>query len=113
MCGIFALLNNNGVVSDEFIKKQFLKGKSRGPDNTTLNITNDIYIGFHRLSINGLDAGSNQPFRIHNIELICNGEIYNYKELFDKFFLDHQKLKGRLRKKIFQPFHQRLFLDPT
>ena len=70
MCGIFAVLNNNDVVDDAFIKKQFLKSKPRGPDNTTLNITNNIYIGFHRLSINGLDNGSNQPFRIHNIELI-------------------------------------------
>jgi len=87
MCGIFALLNNDDETSDKHIKKefiieQFVKGKKRGPDNTILNLTNDIYLGFHRLSINGLDESSNQPFLINNIELICNGEIYNYKSLF-------------------------------
>ena len=88
MCGIFALLNNKEETSAKHIKKefiieQFVKGKKRGPDNTILNLTNDIYLGFHRLSINGLDEGSNQPFLINNIELICNGEIYNYKSLFE------------------------------
>ena len=39
--------------------------------------------GFHRLAINGYkDSASNQPFDINNIILICNGEIYNWKELY-------------------------------
>ena len=83
MCGIFALLNNNDKLSEEFIIEQFIKSEGRGPDNTELNLCNDIFVGFHRLSINGLDDNSNQPFFINNIELICNGEIYNYKKLFE------------------------------
>ena len=44
----------------------------------------DVYLGFHRLAINGLDEISDQPMNIdNNITLICNGEIYNYKELFE------------------------------
>jgi asparagine synthase (glutamine-hydrolysing) len=39
-------------------------------------------LGFHRLAINGLNQLSNQPFYINNIFLVCNGEIYNYKELY-------------------------------
>ena len=39
-------------------------------------------LGFHRLAINGLNQASNQPFYINNIFLVCNGEIYNYKELY-------------------------------
>ena len=46
-------------------------------------IDNTTTIGFHRLAINGLDEESNQPMTIDDITLICNGEIYNYKELFD------------------------------
>ena len=39
--------------------------------------------GFHRLAINGYkDSASNQPFDINNIILICNGEIYNWEELY-------------------------------
>ena len=41
-----------------------------------------IVLGFHRLAINGLNAESNQPIVIENISLICNGEIYNYRELY-------------------------------
>uniref|UniRef100_A0A6C0AYJ7 asparagine synthase (glutamine-hydrolyzing) n=1 Tax=viral metagenome TaxID=1070528 RepID=A0A6C0AYJ7_9ZZZZ len=84
MCGIFALFNNDeAVLTYDFILEQFNKSQSRGPDNSNFNVSNNNYIGFHRLSINGLDEESNQPFNISNIQLICNGEIYNYKKLFD------------------------------
>jgi len=50
-----------------------------------MNVTNNdekLMFGFHRLAINGLNEISNQPLKIGNIVLICNGEIYNYKELY-------------------------------
>ena len=37
---------------------------------------------FHRLAINGLDSGSMQPIQENDVTLICNGEIFNYKELY-------------------------------
>lgn len=83
MCGIFALLNNEQTFSHDEIFKEFMKGKSRGPDNSVIwKERVGFLFGFHRLSINGLDNKSNQPFEINNIVMICNGEIYNYKELF-------------------------------
>jgi asparagine synthase (glutamine-hydrolysing) len=87
MCGIFSLLNTN-IIPYEVINKEFLKGKNRGPEFSTLKkISTQLYFGFHRLAINGLDSISNQPIikfdeNTHDeIVLICNGEIYNYKEL--------------------------------
>ncbi len=83
MCGIFALLNNK-YCPIEKIKKEFMKSQSRGPEYSDLVDIKIIqsYIGFHRLSINGFnDKKANQPFLINNIYLICNGEIYNHKEL--------------------------------
>ena len=85
MCGIFALLNNK-YCPIEKIKKEFMKSQSRGPEYSDLVDIKIIqsYIGFHRLSINGFnDKKANQPFCINNIYLICNGEIYNHKELTD------------------------------
>ena len=83
MCGIFALLNNNGLFGEDHIYKYFLKGQKRGPDNSQfMNVDATITLGFHRLAINGLDIKSNQPLCIDDIYLICNGEIYNYKELY-------------------------------
>ena len=51
------------------------------PKHKKVNILCEL--GFHRLAINGLDNYSNQPIRIGDITLICNGEIYNYRELYD------------------------------
>ena len=81
MCGIFALLNHQE--NHIQIEKEFVKGKGRGPENSHLTSSYlKMILGFHRLAINGLNPESNQPLEIENIVLICNGEIYNYKQLF-------------------------------
>lgn len=84
MCGIFALLNYETKYSIEFISKQFKKGKARGPENSQMcKVSRKLMFGFHRLAINGLTNDSSQPLIKGNIILICNGEIYNYKELYE------------------------------
>ena len=83
MCGIFSILNNDEKISDEFINTQFEKGKNRGPEYSKLLNLNNTYFGFHRLAINGLNDKSNQPLSINNVILVCNGEIYNYKYLYE------------------------------
>ena len=87
MCGIFSLLNtnyNDELFTKEFIQQQFNMGQQRGPEFSTIqNISINVTFGFHRLAINGLDDISNQPICIDDIILICNGEIYNYKELYE------------------------------
>jgi asparagine synthase (glutamine-hydrolysing) len=85
MCGIFALLNVNNISPDEekIIKTQFIKGKKRGPEYSKLEYKYyKTILGFHRLAINGLNIQSNQPIVYNNVVLICNGEIYNYKQLY-------------------------------
>jgi asparagine synthase (glutamine-hydrolysing) len=82
MCGIFCILNSDGV-SDEFITTQFEKGRRRGPEYSKLSNFLSSKIGFHRLAINGLNEESNQPLVIDNVVLVCNGEIYNHKYLFE------------------------------
>ena len=90
MCGIFALIAENiSNIQQKYIEDSFSKIQGRGPDDSKLlrydkkhKIGNIVqYVGFHRLAINGLDSSSNQPFVQDNIILICNGEIYNHKEL--------------------------------
>jgi asparagine synthase (glutamine-hydrolysing) len=81
MCGIFSIFNN--CYDNEIVTYNFEKGKPRGPENSQLKQVNNIILGFHRLAINGYnDINSNQPFNINGIHLICNGEIYNWKELY-------------------------------
>lgn len=84
MCGIFALLNHHGKLSQSTVEEEFTKGSKRGPEFSQLkSFECNLDLGFHRLAINGLNSNSNQPFLINGISLICNGEIYNYKELYD------------------------------
>jgi asparagine synthase (glutamine-hydrolysing) len=82
MCGIFAVLNSDKK-NETFYKEQFYKGIKRGPEDSKILAFHNVLLGFHRLAINGLNENSNQPFNIKNIVLICNGEIYNYKYLYE------------------------------
>jgi len=84
MCGIFSILNNHFEKKD--IEIAFKRGVNRGPETSVLefSVENNIVLGFHRLAINGYsDHHSNQPLKLHNCSLICNGEIYNFKELYN------------------------------
>tara|TARA_X000000950_G_C13908246_1_gene657867 strand:+ start:1561 stop:3267 length:1707 start_codon:yes stop_codon:yes gene_type:complete len=85
MCGIFAILNS-GILTKEirdYFRLCFMHGQNRGPEFSCFNEYNNYILGFHRLAINGYnDVNSNQPLNNENLSLICNGEIYNYKELY-------------------------------
>ena len=67
MCGIFCLLNSRET--QELIETNFYKSKARGPEKSILynDEENKLFIGFHRLAINGLDEISDQPMTINNI----------------------------------------------
>lgn len=86
MCGIFSYLGQAPIDDVNLLIAEFDKIKHRGPDNSSYVMPSpDVFMGFHRLSINDLSENGNQPF-IHTnkettITMICNGEIYNYKEL--------------------------------
>ena len=85
MCGIFSIINNT-ITKEDVFKNAFNNGKRRGPEYSVINygdVNNKTVFGFHRLAINGFkDKLSDQPFYLKNCSLICNGEIYNYKELY-------------------------------
>lgn len=92
MCGIFFIKYFQSKKSDEIILKNFNKIRHRGPDSTNHCFDGDTFIGFHRLAINGLSEKGDQPFiyekeNEHKIYVICNGEIYNFKELNRKYNL--------------------------
>lgn len=86
MCGIFAILMQSGsTLEEDKMYHAFMKGQKRGPEYSCFEKQwkeQNLYLGFHRLAINGLDTRSHQPIIQNNCAVICNGEIYNHKELF-------------------------------
>lgn len=91
MCAIFGYLGL--LYNYQTLLENFIKMFHRGPENLFFGkLEKNITIGFHRLMINGLNFNDNQPLYIDNCILICNGEIYNYKLLIDKFNLNNKYL---------------------
>lgn len=93
MCGIFSLFvplsASNYDTYCNLASKAMQRLKKRGPDFFT-EVRHEAFIaGFHRLSINDLTNQGNQPFRSDNgdIVLMCNGEIFNFVELKEKYNL--------------------------
>lgn len=97
MCGIFAILNSlkslKELSEEEFekIRIAFEKGSGRGPEFSILETIDDSHLfGFHRLAINGYhNPTSNQPINIKQYSLICNGEVYNWRELHEKLNVEN------------------------
>ncbi len=99
MCGIFVYLLKSNIYDKplelrEKIMSNFSKIQHRGPDNSTfINVNEKLIFGFHRLAIVDKSIQGNQPFitntpdNLSSIYTMCNGEIYNYKQLILEYNL--------------------------
>ena len=93
MCGIWLYLHKTDkqTLSYGELYNAFMKIESRGPDRSHFTKLSEygLYIGFHRLSIMDVSIKGDQPFTYEIDDkiyyLVCNGEIYNYKELCKKY----------------------------
>jgi asparagine synthase (glutamine-hydrolysing) len=98
MCGICGILSTNEIdIPINVLHEKFFSIKYRGPEKS-ICINDDNYaITFHRLPINDRSTLGDQPFNFsykyqkmdgdkktiyrRTIYVVCNGEIYNSKEL--------------------------------
>ena len=80
MCGIYCVLCHpkKSILSSYLNCSNSLT--ARGPDESKQYDDSSIHLDFYRLAINGVSNGS-QPMIYEKYVLICNGEIYNHKEL--------------------------------
>lgn len=85
MCGIFIYVGEK--LTPYTLYSAFMNTSLRGPDDNILKqINKNLTFGFHRLSIMDVSYKGNQPL-YHPSKpyvIICNGEIYNYKQLKDE-----------------------------
>jgi len=93
MCGTFFFSGKGFTLLQ--IYEAFLKVQKRGPDNSKFShCEKDGVItceGFHRLAINGLSGKADQPmilWDMDHVSLLANAEIYNYKELANKYNIE-------------------------
>ena len=83
MCGIHGIYRFDGhAVAPDMLSAMGNVTRHRGPDDEGMHIDGSCGIAMRRLSIIDL-AGGHQP--LSNVDqtlwLVCNGEIYNYREL--------------------------------
>jgi len=95
MCGIWAFINLSKTLPNyNKLYNDFMSIQHRGPDLSSFQTIKNLTVGFHRLAIMDPNFHANQPYIIedkHNsrtIVFVCNGEIYNFKELIEKHHLD-------------------------
>jgi asparagine synthase (glutamine-hydrolysing) len=83
MCGIHGLIHLDGLpVDPRLLSAMGDVTRHRGPDDEGMHIDGAAGIAMRRLSIIDL-AGGHQPLSNQEgtVWLVCNGEIYNYREL--------------------------------
>uniref|UniRef100_F6VKS9 Asparagine synthetase [glutamine-hydrolyzing] n=2 Tax=Ciona intestinalis TaxID=7719 RepID=F6VKS9_CIOIN len=93
MCGIWAIFGCNYDAVDLYTAA--LRVSHRGPDNfriCNLSQLRNCVLAFHRLQIVG-GSGGMQPMTLKqypHLTLLCNGEIYNYKQLQEEFGFSYE-----------------------
>jgi asparagine synthase (glutamine-hydrolysing) len=87
MCGIAGIVEYGGRKAPDidFLGNMLLSLHHRGPDDGGMLLSGNAAIGMRRLSIIDL-AGGKQPIWNENgtVAIVCNGEIYNYRELQER-----------------------------
>jgi asparagine synthase (glutamine-hydrolysing) len=96
MCGIWAYLKGKQEETSYDLSAQyadFSQLTHRGPDHSHFEhiASAGLTLGFHRLAIVNTSMSGNQPFKkeesTRTVILLCNGEIYNYKEVAEELCL--------------------------
>ena len=120
MCGIWFYCAPTGTYDEKYIMScAFSENlKARGPDKSIIKKITinkfDFILVFHRLAIMDLSDAGSQPFYIKNqneeIYLMCNGEIYGYRHLIEKYQLQ-DKLKSNSDCEILIHLYEKLGLE--
>jgi len=85
MCGIAGFCDFNKKSDKKILIEMTEALHHRGPDDGGYSFYEDSYanigLGHRRLSILDLSSYGHQPMRFENLELVYNGEVYNFKEI--------------------------------
>lgn len=114
MCGICGIVNtsNNRKIERQIIQNMLEKIKHRGPDGSDMYIDDGIGFGFNRLSFLDLSGGM-QPLtnEDESVIMVCNGEIFNYKELKDELISKGHIFKTKTDVEVIPHMYEEYGLD--
>lgn len=100
MCGFLGIINYKNNFDEGKIKKRIDFAKEylyhRGPDQNDHFITERIALAHSRLSIIDTSLHSKQPYfdHQHKFALVYNGEIYNYKKLYEEHLRENKDVNS-------------------
>lgn len=87
MCGIWAIFGTK-LPTKEAMQHCVEQLHNRGPEFMKVQKFNNVMLGFTRLAINGLTEKGHQPLTADDITVVCNGELYNYKALANRWLIE-------------------------
>ena len=111
MCGILCLIQYGGKSVDVQKSCECLDQlNARGPDKQNYKIVKvnsnvEVFMGFTRLAIMDTTDAGLQPFELNDNYVICNGEIYNYKQLAEAHAI---KMKTDCDCEVILPLYEQL-----
>ena len=88
MCGIAGFIDFAKRSDENILKKMTDILHHRGPDDSGYSFYKKdnffIGLGHRRLSILDLSSYGHQPMKFNSLEIVYNGEVYNFKEIRDE-----------------------------
>lgn len=80
MCGVLFITGKKNY-SDQEIRNLLLQQKHRGVDDLSFTRHKNFILGSNRLAFNDLSKRANMPMVHGPIEIVFNGEIFNFQDL--------------------------------
>lgn len=87
MCGIAVVLSKSkfNPIEEAQLHQMLRVMEHRGPDTKGIFMDKTVGLAMNRLAITGVETGDQPIFNENEtVVIVCNGEIYNYKELRDQ-----------------------------
>lgn len=109
MCTIFGYKSLK--VNKESIHQALLATYTRGPDDERIQEVGCGYLGFQRLSIMGLSPLGMQPFVRDGNYVVCNGEIYGFRDIKSELEKSGYTFISQSDCEILLPLYEKYGLD--
>ena len=112
MCTVFAY--KGSAIGLPQIRKILERTRRRGPDSEkVISPVSDLFLGFQRLSIMGIDERGMQPFEYKGMYSVTNGEIYGFRDirrtLEEEGYQFHSDSDCETVLYLYEKYHEKMF----